>query len=61
MLKADFYLACADSFILTQKFNTKEKEKFQTFLTTIISEKISLTTPKTPSFSMFGSKDKGAG
>ena len=61
MLKADFYFACADSFILTQKFNADEKEKFQTILTTIISEKISLTTPPPPTFSFFGSKDKGAG
>jgi len=61
MLKADFYFACADSFILTQKFSKEEQEKFQTFLTTIISEKISLTTPKTPSFSVFGSTNKGAG
>ena len=49
ILKADFYIACADSLILTQKFNQEKKEAFETLLTTIIAEKISLTTPKPPS------------
>lgn len=61
MLKADFYFACADSIILTQKFGSEEKEKFQQLLSTIISEKITLTTPATPNFSFSGSKDKSAG
>lgn len=57
ILKTDFYLACADSLILTQKFNEEEKQRFQLLLTTIISEKVSLTTPKSPTFSVFSSKD----
>jgi hypothetical protein len=60
MLKADFYYACADSLILTQKFNNGEKDRFKDILSIIISEKIPLTTPPTPNFSNPFTKDKEA-
>lgn len=58
ILKADFYLACADSLVLSKVFNAEQKVNFETLLGTIISEKISLSTPKSPSYSLFPSKDK---
>ncbi len=61
MLKSDFYLACADALILSQDFNSFQSKNFDMLLTSLLSEKTSLTIPKSPTFSIIQSKDKKEG
>ncbi len=58
ILKGDYYLSCSDALKLSTELDIDSKAKFEGLITTLISEKISLTTPKGPSLSDFGHKGK---
>lgn len=58
ILKADFFMACADALSLSEKFDEIQKAKYETLLAALIAEKISLNDTDSPSFSIISSKGK---
>jgi len=49
IIKADYYLSCADALRLTKKFEPELEQKFNILLSTLTSDKNFLETPDTPS------------
>jgi hypothetical protein len=50
ILKGDYYLSCSDALKLSKEMDAETQAKFEGLITVLISEKIALSTPRTPSF-----------